>query len=77
MQKNMHIIRTDFGFNLLRSASKLKRGVIEGTGGLFWILLIVDFSSPIFFVVLFVCVVNSDEDVVHESFSVKFILHSS
>jgi hypothetical protein len=31
----MHIIRTDFGFNLLCSASKLKRGVIEGTGGLF------------------------------------------
>jgi hypothetical protein len=25
----MHSIRTDFGFNLLRSASKLKRGVIE------------------------------------------------
>ena len=25
----MHSIRTDFGFNLLHSASKLKRGVIE------------------------------------------------
>ena len=25
----MHSIRTDFGFNLLRSASKLRRGVIE------------------------------------------------
>ena len=28
-KKNMHSIRTDFGFNLLHSASKLKRGVIE------------------------------------------------
>ena len=28
-EKNMHSIRTDFGFNLLHSASKLKRGVIE------------------------------------------------
>jgi hypothetical protein len=34
---------------LLRSASKLKRGVIEGTGELFWFFVIVDFSSPIFF----------------------------
>jgi hypothetical protein len=34
----------------LRSASKLKRSVIEGTGGLFWFSVIVDFSSPIFFV---------------------------
>jgi hypothetical protein len=25
----MHSTRTDFGFNLLHSASKLKRGVIE------------------------------------------------
>jgi hypothetical protein len=33
----MHSIRTDFGFNLLRSASKLKRGVIEQ---IWWVLLI-------------------------------------
>jgi hypothetical protein len=33
--KTTHTIRTDFGFNLLRSASKLKRGVIEGTGDVF------------------------------------------
>ena len=39
---------------LLRSASKLKRGVIVGTGGCFWFSVFVDFSSPIFFVV-FVC----------------------
>jgi hypothetical protein len=29
-EKNTHTIRTDFGFNLLHSASKLKRGVIDG-----------------------------------------------
>ena len=34
----------------MRSASKLKRGVIEGTGGLFWFSVIVSFSSSIFFV---------------------------
>jgi hypothetical protein len=28
---------------LLRSASKLKRGVIDGTDGLFWFFMIVDF----------------------------------
>ena len=28
-KKTTHTIRTDFGFNLLRSASKLNRGVIE------------------------------------------------
>ena len=28
-RKNVHSIRTDFGFHLLRSASKLKRGVIK------------------------------------------------
>jgi hypothetical protein len=28
-KKNMHSIRIDFGFNVLRGASKLKRGVIE------------------------------------------------
>ena len=66
----MHSIRTDFGFNLLHSASKLKRGVIEGTGGCFWFSVFVDFSSPIFFAV------NLDGDVVRELFSVKFILHS-
>ena len=49
----MHSIRTDFGFNLLRSASKLKRGVIKGTGGCFWFSVFVDFSSPIFFVGFF------------------------
>jgi hypothetical protein len=31
------------------SISKLKKGVIEGTGELFWFSVIVDFSSPIFF----------------------------
>ena len=59
---------------LLRSASKLKRGVIEGTGGCFWFSVFVDFSSPIFFVGFFA--VNFDGDIVRESFSVKFILHS-
>jgi hypothetical protein len=33
--KTTHTIRTDFGFNLLRSASKLKRGVID-----WWVILI-------------------------------------
>jgi hypothetical protein len=33
----MHSIRTDFGFNLLSSASKLKRGVIEKN---WWVLLV-------------------------------------
>ena len=56
-KKNKHSIRTDFGFNLLRSASKLKRGVIEGTGGCFcnWFSVFMDFSSPIFFVGFFCC----------------------
>jgi hypothetical protein len=58
--------------NWFRSASKLKRGVIEGTGGLFWLSLIVDFSSPICFC-WFLCAENRDR----ESLSVKFILHSS
>ena len=49
----MHTIRTDFWFNLLCSVSKLKRGVIEGTGGLFWFSISVNFSSPILFVVFF------------------------
>ena len=48
-----HTIKTDFGFNLLHTASKLKRGVIEGTGGLFW-SFVIDFSSPIFLLV-FIC----------------------
>jgi hypothetical protein len=55
-------------------SSKLKRGVIEGTGGCFWFSVFVEFSSPIFVVGLFA--VNLDGDVVRESFSVKFILHS-
>jgi hypothetical protein len=38
----------------LRSASKLKRGVIKRTGGLFWFSVIVDFSSPIFFWIFYV-----------------------
>jgi hypothetical protein len=45
-EKNLHSIRTDFGFNLLRSASKLKRGVIEQ---IWWVLLIFrirEFSFP-------------------------------
>jgi hypothetical protein len=53
-RKNTHTIRTDFGFNLLPSSSKLKRGVIKGICRLFWFFVIVDFSSPIFFVV-FMC----------------------
>ena len=53
-KKNTHTIRTDFGFNLLHSASKLKKDVIEGTGELFWFFVIVDFSSPIFLLV-FMC----------------------
>ena len=54
-------------------ASKLKRGVIDGSDGLFWFFMIVDFSSPLYIVGF----VNRDEDIVRESFSVKFILHSS
>jgi hypothetical protein len=53
-KKTTHTIRTDFRFNLLRSASKLKRGVIKWTGGLFWFSVIVDFSSPIFFWIFYV-----------------------
>jgi hypothetical protein len=60
---------------VLRSASKLKRGVIEGTGGCFWFSVFVDFSSPIFFAGFFA--LHLDGDIVRESFSVKFILHSS
>ena len=74
-EKNMHSIRTDFGFNLLRSASKLKRRVFEkklvGAFGFpySWIFL-----PPIF--LLFFFAVNRDGDIVRESFSVIFILHS-
>ena len=53
-RKNMHSIRTDFGFNLLRSASKLKRGVIENKfGECFWFSVFVNFPSPNIFVVFF------------------------
>jgi hypothetical protein len=41
-RKNMHSIRTDFGFNLLHSASKLKRGVIEKIGGVFHVIHCID-----------------------------------
>ena len=54
-RKNMHSIRTDFGFNLLHSASKLKRGVIEKIGGCFWFPVFVNFSSPNIFVGFFFC----------------------
>ena len=37
----MHSIRTDFGFNLWRSASKLKRSVIENN---WWVLLVFAYS---------------------------------
>ena len=46
-KKPTHTIITDFGFNLLCSASKLKTGVIEGTGGLFWFSVSVNFSFSI------------------------------
>ena len=42
-EKNMHSIRTDFGFNLLHSASKLKRGVI---GKKWWVLLVFRIFLP-------------------------------
>lgn len=67
-----HTIRTNLGFNLMGSGSKLKRGVIGWTGGLFWFFVIVDFSSPILFVSCYVSIV-SDKETVLESFSVKFI----
>jgi hypothetical protein len=70
----MHSIRTDFRFNLLCSASKLKRGVIEKKIAFgfpySWIFL-----PPIFLLVFFFAV-NHDGDIVRESFSVIFILHS-
>jgi hypothetical protein len=66
-------MRNDFGFNLLRSASKLKRGVIDVIGGLFLFFVFVDFSSPLYFVGF----VNRDEDIVPESFqsTLFYILH--
>jgi hypothetical protein len=39
----MHSIRTDFEFNLLHSASKLKRGVI---GKKWWVLLVFRIFLP-------------------------------
>ena len=54
-RKNMHSIRTDFWFNLLRSASKLKRGVIEKN---WWELLIFhihEFSFHQYFCCFFFC----------------------
>ena len=66
----MHSIRTDFGFNLLHSASKLKRGVIENK-------MVGAFGFPYFpfpnIFVGFFFAVNRDGDIVRESFSVKFI----
>ena len=53
-----------FGFNLLSSASKLKRGVIDGTDGLVWFFVFVDLSSPLYFVSF----MNRDEDIVREWF---------
>ena len=76
-KKNKHSIRTDFGFNLLHSASKLKRGVIEKIGGCFWFSVFVNFSSPNIFVgFFFLPWIVVGRDIVRESFSVKFILHS-
>jgi hypothetical protein len=49
----MHSIRTYFGFNLLRSASKLKRGEIEQN---WWVLLVFrirEFSFPQYFCCFF------------------------
>jgi hypothetical protein len=61
----MHSIRTDFGFNLLCSASKLKRGVIEQ---IWWVLLIFrirEFSFPQYFCWFFFGM-NRDGDIVRE-----------
>jgi hypothetical protein len=62
-------------FNLLHSESNLKRGVIEKV---WWVLLVFrirEFSFPQYFCWFFFPV-NRDGDIVRESFSVKFILHS-
>ena len=48
----MHSIRTDFGFNLLHSASKLKRGVIEKK---WWVLLVFRIFLPPIFLFVFFC----------------------
>ena len=69
----MHSIRTDFGFNLLHSASKLKRGVI---GKKWWVLLVFRIFLPPQYFSWAIFAVNRDKDIVRESFSVKFILHS-
>jgi hypothetical protein len=66
----MHSIRTDFGFYLLHSASKLKRGVIEKK---WWVLLVFRIFLPTIFLLVFFFAVNRDGDIVRESFSVKFI----
>ena len=67
----MHSIRTDFGFNLLHSASKYKRGVKceKKNGKCFWFSV---FSFLQYFCSFFFAV-NRDGDIVRESFSVKFI----
>ena len=41
-EKTTRTIRTEFDFNVLPSADKLKRGVPEGTSGLFWFSVIID-----------------------------------
>ena len=71
----MHSIRTDFGFNLLHRASKLKTGIIEKVWWLLLVFRICEFSFPQYFCCFFYAV-NRDGDIVRESFSVKFILHS-
>jgi hypothetical protein len=71
----MHSIRTDFGFNLLHRASKLKTGIIEKVWWLLLVFRICEFSFPQYFCCFFYAV-NRDGDIVRESFSVKFMLHS-
>ena len=61
----MHSIRTDFGFNLLCSASKLKRGVIEKNWWVFLIFLIREFSFHQYFCWFFFAV-NRDGEIVRE-----------
>ena len=71
----MHSIRTDFGFSLLCNASKLKRGIIEKNWWVHLVFRIREFFFPQYFCWFFFAV-NRDGDIVRESFSVKFILHS-
>ena len=73
LRKKPHTLSEMISDLILRSAGNLKRGVIDGTDGLFWFFVIVDFSSSLYIVGF----VNRDEDIFRESFSVKFILHSS